>query len=123
VDYGICFCLIMSKIDQALLDPRAAGYDIKDMGDVNDCLRVNFESLSGGRVKLYQPHLIGAIMRDVGLTPKDSTRRYQGQQTMLGRDLTLPVFLPAVISKKRGRLSSVFDLSQYMLAVSCCFKG
>jgi hypothetical protein len=38
-------------------------------------------------VKLYQPHLIDAIFRDVNLTPKDSTRRTRGQQTVLGRYL------------------------------------
>jgi hypothetical protein len=36
---------------------------------------------------------------------------------------TLPVFLLAVIQKIRGRLSFVLDLSQYILAVSFCFKG
>jgi hypothetical protein len=39
-------------------------------------------------VKLSQPHLIDTIVRDVKLTPKDSTRRTPGLQTVLGRDLT-----------------------------------
>jgi hypothetical protein len=71
VDDGIFFCLNMGKIDQAILQLRAAGYDIEDMGDINDYLGINFESLPGGKVKLSQPHLIDAILRDVKLTPKD----------------------------------------------------
>jgi hypothetical protein len=57
------------------------------MGDVNDYLGINFESLPGGKVKLSQPHLIDAILRDVKLTPKDSTRRTPGRKTVLGRYL------------------------------------
>jgi hypothetical protein len=87
VDDGIFFCINMDKIDQAILELRAAGYDIEDMGDVNDYLGINFESLPGGKVKLSQPHLIDAILRDVKLTPKDSTRRTPSRQTMLGRYL------------------------------------
>jgi hypothetical protein len=51
VDDGICVCINMGKIDQAILELRAAGYDIEDMGDVNDYLGINFESLPGGKVK------------------------------------------------------------------------
>jgi hypothetical protein len=36
VDDGIFFCLTMSKIYQAILELKAAGYDIEDMEDVND---------------------------------------------------------------------------------------
>jgi hypothetical protein len=75
VDDGIFFFIRMDKIDQAILELRAAGYDIEDMGDVNDYLGINFESLPGGKVKLSQPHMIDAIFRDVKLTPKDYTRR------------------------------------------------
>jgi hypothetical protein len=57
------------------------------MGDVNDYLGINFESFPGGKVKLSQPHLIDAILRDVKLTPQDSRRRTPGKQTVLGRDL------------------------------------
>jgi hypothetical protein len=87
VDDGIFFCINMDKIDQAILELRAAGYDIEDMGDVSDYLGINFESLPGGKVKLSQPHLIDVILRDVKLTPTDSTRRTPGRQTVLGRDL------------------------------------
>jgi hypothetical protein len=87
VEYGIFFCKSMDKIDQAILALRAAGYDIEDMGDVNDYLGINFEGLPGGKVKLSQPHLIDAILRDVKLTPKDSTRNKPSRQTVLGRDL------------------------------------
>jgi hypothetical protein len=87
VDDGIFFCKSMDKIDQAILALRAAGYDIEDMGDVNDYFGINFESLPGGKIKLSQPHLIDAILRDVKLTPKESTRRTPGRQTVLGRDL------------------------------------
>jgi hypothetical protein len=57
------------------------------MGDINDYLGINFESLPGGKVKLSQPHLNDVILRYVKLTPKDSTRITPGQQTVLGRDL------------------------------------
>jgi hypothetical protein len=87
VDDGIFFCISMDKIDQAILELRAAGYDIEDMGDVNDYLGINSESLPGGKVKLSQPHLIDEILRNVKLTPNDSTRRTPGRQTVLGRDL------------------------------------
>jgi hypothetical protein len=87
MDDGIFFCKSMDKIDQAILALRSSGYDIEDMGDVNDYLGINFESLPGGKVKLSQPHLIDAILRDVKLTPQDSTRRTPGRQTVLGRDL------------------------------------
>jgi hypothetical protein len=87
VDDGMFFCKIMDKIDQAILALRADGYDIEDMGDVNDYLRINFEGLPGGKVKLSQPHLIDAILRYVKLTPNDSTRRTPVRQTVLGRDL------------------------------------
>jgi hypothetical protein len=62
VDDGIFFCINMGKIDEAILELRAAGYDIEDMGDVDDYLRINFESLPGGKVKLSHPHLIDAIL-------------------------------------------------------------
>jgi hypothetical protein len=39
---GYFLCLNMDKIDQAILELRAAGYDIEVMGDVNDYLRINF---------------------------------------------------------------------------------
>jgi hypothetical protein len=87
VDDGICFCPTMSAIDQLILELRAAGCDIEDMGDVTDYLGINFESFPGGKLKLYQHHLVEVILRDVGLTPKDSIRRTPGRQTMLGRDL------------------------------------
>jgi hypothetical protein len=38
----------MSEIDQAILELRAAGYDTEDMGDANDYIALNFESLPGG---------------------------------------------------------------------------
>jgi hypothetical protein len=41
VDDGIFFCKSMDKINQAILAIIAAGYDIEDMGDVNDYLRIN----------------------------------------------------------------------------------
>jgi hypothetical protein len=66
---------------------RAAGYDIEDMGDINDYIGINFESLPGGKVKLSQTHLIDAILRDVKLTPKDLTRRTPCRHTVLGHDL------------------------------------
>jgi hypothetical protein len=87
VDDAIFLCLNMGKIYQAILELRAAGYDIEDMGDLNDYLGINFESLPGGKVKLSQPHPIDAILRDFKLTPKDSTRRTPGRQTVLVRDL------------------------------------
>jgi hypothetical protein len=87
VDDGIFFCKSMDKIDQAIVALRSSGYDKEDMGDVNDYLGINFESLSGGKVKLSQPHIIDAILRDVKLTPQNSTRRTPGRQTVLGRDL------------------------------------
>jgi hypothetical protein len=87
VDGGIFFCKSMDKIDQAIVALRSSGYDIEDMGDVNDYLGIHFESLSGGKVKLSQHHLIDAILRDVKLTPQDYTRRTPGRQTVLGRDL------------------------------------
>jgi hypothetical protein len=87
LDDGIFFCRSMDTIDQAILELRSAGYDIEDMGDVNDHLRIHFESLPGGKVKLSQPHLLDVILRDVKLTTKDSTRRTPGRQTVLGRDL------------------------------------
>jgi hypothetical protein len=77
----------MGIIDQAILELRTAGYDIENMGDINDYLGINFESLPGGKVKLSQSHLLDAIFRDVKLPPKDSTRRTPCQQTVLGRDL------------------------------------
>jgi hypothetical protein len=78
VDDGIFFCINMGKIYQAIMELRAAGYDIEDMGDVNDYLGINLESFPGGKVKLSRPHLIDAILKDVNLTPKDSTRRNPG---------------------------------------------
>jgi hypothetical protein len=50
VDDGIFFCKSMGKIDQAIMALRSSGYDIEDMGDVNDYLGIHFESLSGGKV-------------------------------------------------------------------------
>jgi hypothetical protein len=87
VDDSIFFCKSMYKIDQAILALRSSGYDIEDMGGVNDYLGINFESLPGDKVKLSHPHLIDAILRDVKLTPQNSTRRTPGRQTVLGRDL------------------------------------
>jgi hypothetical protein len=65
-----------------LIELKAAGYGIEDMGDMNDYLGIYFESLPGGKVKLSQPHLIDAILCDVGPTPNDSTRRPPGCQTV-----------------------------------------
>jgi hypothetical protein len=75
LDDGIFLCINMDNIDQAILELKSARYDIEDMGDVNDYLGINFESLPGGKVKLSQPHLVDAILINVKLTPKDSTRR------------------------------------------------
>jgi hypothetical protein len=36
---------------------------------------------------LYQPHLIDAILREVVLTPKDSTRRSPSREIVMGHDL------------------------------------
>jgi hypothetical protein len=87
VDDGIFFCLAMSEIDQAIFELIATIYDIEDMSDVNDYLGINFKSLPGGKVKLSQPHIIDAILRNVGLTPNDSTRRPPGRKTAMVRDL------------------------------------
>jgi hypothetical protein len=63
----------------------------------------------------------------------NSNRRYILIRTYIAREYcsvhssttisSIPVFLPAVNSKKRARLSFVLDLLQHILAVSCCFKG
>jgi hypothetical protein len=87
VDDGLFFCLTLSKIDQAILELRASGYDIEDMGDVNDYLGINFESLPGGKVKLFQPHIIDAILCNFGFTPKDLKRSLTCRQTVLGHNL------------------------------------
>jgi hypothetical protein len=87
VDAGIYVCLTMRKIYQAILELNSSGYDIEDMGDMNDYLGINFESLPGGKVKLSQPQLSDVILRNVGLAPKDLTSRSPGRQTVLGRDL------------------------------------
>jgi hypothetical protein len=86
VDDGIFFCLTMIEMDQSILELRAAGYDTEDMGDVNDYLGINFESFFGGKIKLSQPHLIDAILRDVGLNPNDLTRSPPDQQTVMGHE-------------------------------------
>jgi hypothetical protein len=57
------------------------------MGNVNDYLGIHFEQMEHKKIKISQPHLIDAVLRDVGLTPKDSTRRTPGRQTVLGKDL------------------------------------
>jgi hypothetical protein len=49
VDDEIFFCINMGKVDQAILELRTAGYDIENMEDVNDYLRINYESFPGGR--------------------------------------------------------------------------
>jgi hypothetical protein len=48
-----------------------------------------------------------------------------GKGGVMGAILTssLPVFLPAVNSKKWARLSFILDLFQHILAVSCSFNG
>jgi hypothetical protein len=87
VDGELFVCLKMSKVDQFILELGAAGYDIEYMGDMNDYIRINFESLPGGKVKLSQPHLIDAILRDIRLTPNDLMRRSPGRQAVLGHNL------------------------------------
>jgi hypothetical protein len=69
VDGGILFCPNMHDIDKCILELRAASYDKEDMGNVNDYLGINFEELAGNNIKLSQPHLIDAILRDVCLLP------------------------------------------------------
>jgi hypothetical protein len=71
VDDGIFFCKSMHTIYQAILALRAAGYDIEYMGDVNDYLGINFESLPGGKVKFSQPHMIDAKSYTQGFYKKD----------------------------------------------------
>jgi hypothetical protein len=83
VDDGILFCPNMHEIDNGILELRAASYAIEDMGNVIDYLGINFEELAGNKIKLSQPHLIDAILREVGLTPNDSMRRKPGRQTVL----------------------------------------
>jgi hypothetical protein len=87
VDDGIYVYPNMNAIDQSILELSTAGYDIEDMGDVNDYLRIFFESLPGGKVELSQPNLIDDVRRDVALTPNYLTRRTPGRQSVLGCSL------------------------------------
>jgi hypothetical protein len=68
VDEGIFFCPHMHEIDKCILELRTDGYDIEDMGNINDYLGINFEEMAGNEINPTRPYLIDAILRDVGLT-------------------------------------------------------
>jgi hypothetical protein len=54
---GIFFCKSMDKIDQAILALRSSGYDIEDMGDVNDYLRIILRVCQEARLSCHNPIL------------------------------------------------------------------
>ena len=71
-------------------------FDLEYQGDLSDYLGVNFQPLTGGRIKISQPHLIQQIIEEVGIsnrmvgkpTPAASTkilRRNEGAQLFDGK--------------------------------------
>jgi hypothetical protein len=77
---------VSNEIEQSILDLRQAGYDIEEMGDVNDYMGINFEGLKWGKINLSQSHLIDAILKDVGLTLNEYTRKTPSRVAIIRRD-------------------------------------
>jgi hypothetical protein len=93
VDDGIFAGPDPAEIDKAIKELDDIGYDLEDKGDLNDYLGVNVETLTDGRIKLTQPHLIDQVVQMVNLP-----LRSQGKQTpaasskILHRDEEEPPF-------------------------------
>jgi hypothetical protein len=77
MDDDIFICPDMGKIDQCILDLRKVGYGIEDMGDVSPYLRIYFEKLPGGKIKLSSPHFIDVIPGVWVLPPMIRPRKRQ----------------------------------------------
>lgn len=70
-DINVCFNLLANEfVDNDGKKFRA--YKITDEGDLSDYLGVKIELLENGLIKLSQPHLIDAILKDLGF--KDNTK-------------------------------------------------
>ena len=89
VDDGIFIDISVDKIGLAIQE-LANEFDIEDKGDVSEYLGVKIDYLDDGRIKLYQPHLIEQILKELNInsyvkhrpTPAASTKilqRFQGE--------------------------------------------
>jgi hypothetical protein len=87
VDDGILFGPDLKKIEQAMKNLGAQGFNLDMMGDVKDYLGINFEILPDGRVKRSQPQLIEKILKDVGLGQGANTKITPCRQSILQRDV------------------------------------
>ena len=68
VDDALLFSPKETEIEQAIKDLKNSekaktSFDIEDKGNINDYLGINFKTLSDGRLKLSQPHLIDEIIQ------------------------------------------------------------
>jgi hypothetical protein len=68
------------------------GFDVEDKGDIKDYLGVHVTTISDGKLKLWQPHLIRQIVDDVKL-PKNAIRTVPALSSkILQRDENAPSY-------------------------------
>lgn len=77
----------ISKAMKDLMNSRKAKrkFDIDDQGDITDYLGINFDKLKNGNYKLWQPHLVDQIIKDVGIKDKELNRPTPAASTKILR--------------------------------------
>ena len=69
VDDGILFGPREDELNSVISELTALKYDIEVVGDICDYLGIKISTLDDGRMELTQPHLIDAIIKDLGFLP------------------------------------------------------
>ena len=73
MDDGIFIDKTVEKIDLAVQE-LSNEFNIEDKGDISEYLGVRVEYLDDGRIKLYQPHLIDQILKELNIDPNVKVR-------------------------------------------------
>ena len=92
VDAGIFAFPSDTAIDQAITD-IGSKFDIEYQGSLNDCIRINIESLPDDKFNIFQPQLIDQIVQDMNLTKMELSRSTpSNSNVILKQDLSAPLF-------------------------------
>jgi maleate cis-trans isomerase len=76
----------ISRLKKELVEK--GGFQIEDMGDLNEYLDVKITKLPDRRIKLAQPHLIAQILEDLSFQENtNSASTPANSSTILERDL------------------------------------
>ena len=100
VDDGIFISKSNENIDKAIRDLKnkkkaKQSFNMEDQGDITDYLGINFDKLPNGNIKMWQPHLIEQIVKEVGINPREKMKVTPAMSTkILGRYKEAPPAKP-----------------------------